>query len=415
MDKPFSQQKISQQRRAKLIKTASVALVVLGIIWLLTQGLKNSVDKQDIRIAKVTRGDIQTTITATGTLLPRYEETVASHIDSQLVRSFIENGQMVKAGQTLVELDTTKLKLALGKDIEAINIKDNQIQMRRHEMTQAIDDLEGRLALLRIDLESRQTKHQRIAKLADFGGVSSHELKEAQLDIKRTQIEIAQLQQKIKNTQNATLTQIEGLELEKSILERSRLETVRLIDRATVKAPLDGLVVWLNNEEGSAVSNGQSLVKIADTSGYKVTAKLSDFYTQDLYQGMPATFEYNGNTYQGQIASIVSGQSQGSLELSINLADGQDTSVLRQRQRVELNLVTGELKDTLMIAKGPFVNGSGIHKVFVLAGDGAVRREITIGPSNATYYQIKAGVQAGEQVIISDVSEYANLTQFNIN
>ena len=92
----------------------------------------------------------------------------------------------------------------------------------------------------------------------------------------------------------------------------------------------------------------------------------------------------------------------------------QKLATLRQRLRVDVNLITGSVKDALMIDKGPFINGAGLQKVFVVADNQAKRVEVSVGSSNNHFYQIKSGVVAGDQIIISDVSEFANLTRFDI-
>lgn len=415
MDKPFSNDQIKQNRRKKWLKMASVALLVLAALSVLLNGLGKSVDREDIRLAQVTRGDMQTSITAAGIVLPEYEETIASHIGSRVSQILVQSGQSVIAGQTLMQLDTTKLQLALEKDIETIALKDNQIKMLGHDLTQSVADLNGKMALLNVDLESRQTRYERLAKLADIGGASGHDLKEAQLDIKRTKIELKQLKQKVGNLEASTLTKIEGLQLEKSIAQKAMAETERLIAKADVKSPINGMVVWLHNEEGSAVTAGQALVKVADTSAFKISATLSDFYANQLHQGMKANFVYDDQTYQGELTSVVADTEEGGLDLMVRLSSGQSYDRLRQRLRVELNLVTNELKDILMIAKGPFIKAAGLQQVFVVSEGGAVRKEVNIGAAGSEYYQVKAGLRAGDQVIISDVKAFAQLQQFKVN
>ncbi|NQZ07449.1 MAG: HlyD family efflux transporter periplasmic adaptor subunit [Algicola sp.] len=417
MDKLYSQQQLNRDKSKKVLKAVVVLGLVFGAVTVLAGSFAKTVNANDIRTATVVRGNLQSGISASGTLIPEYEETVVSQLESHLKKVMVQAGQTVVAGQVLLVLDTAKIKLQLGNDIEAIALKNNKIQMREHELKQTLSDLRGKAELLKIDLESRQTKYDRFAKLTKFGVSSELELKEAKLDIKRTTIEIGQLMQKIDNIQASTKTQIEGLALEKSILVKSHAETVRLYDSAVVKAPSDGLVIWLKNEEGSTVRSGESLVKIADTGSYKLDVSISDFYANQLYQGMPASFDYDGFNFNGSVYSVIAGQTEGALKLMVQLdktIPAQKLATLRQRLRVDVNLITGSVKDALMIDKGPFINGAGLQKVFVVADNQAKRVEVSVGSSNNHFYQIKSGVAAGDQIIISDVSEFANLTQFDI-
>lgn len=418
MDKLYSQQKLNSDKSKKVLKAVVVVGIVFAAVTALAGSFAKTVNASDIRSATVVRGNLQSGISTGGILIPESEETVVSQLESHLTKVMVQAGQSVVAGQTLLALDTSKIKLQLSNDDEAIALKNNKIQMRQHELKQTLSDLRGKVELLKIDHESRQTKYDRLAKLAEFGVSSELELKEASLNIKRTKIEIKQLNQKINNIQASTKTQIEGLELEKSILVKSRAETLRLYDSAVVKAPSDGLVIWIKNEEGSTVSSGESLVKIADIKNYKLDVSVSDFYANQLYQGMPASFEYDGFNFTGSVYSVIAGESEGALKLMVKLdksIPAQKLATLRQRLRVDVNLITGNIKDALMIDKGPFINGAGLQKIFVVASGQANRVEISVGSSNNHFYQIKSGVAAGDQIIISDVSEFANLTRFDIN
>ncbi len=417
MDKLYSQQKLNSDKSKKMLKGVVVVGLVFAAVTALAGSFAKTVNESDIRTATVVRGNLQSGISTGGILIPESEETVVSQLESHLTKVMVQAGQSVVAGQTLLALDTSKIKLQLSNDDEAIALKNNKIQMRQHELKQTLSDLRGKVELLKIDHESRQTKYDRLAKLAKFGVSSELELKEASLNIKRTKIEIKQLNQKINNIQASTKTQIEGLELEKSILVKSRTETLRLYDSAVVKAPSDGLVIWIKNEEGSTVSSGESLVKIADVKNYKLDVSVSDFYANQLYQGMPASFEYDGFNFTGSVYSVIAGENEGALKLMVKLDKSiptQKLASLRQRLRVDVNLITGNIKEALMIDKGPFINGAGLQKVFVVANGQANRVEVSVGSSNNHFYQIKSGVTAGDKIIISDVSEFANLTRFDV-
>lgn len=414
MDTLYSPQEINQRRGKTLAKWLLGGVLLVVTIVVLTNSLAKTVNRGDVRVATVTRGSLQSGIAATGIVMPKFEETIVSQLDTHLSQVLVQAGQRVRAGQVLLRLDNRKIQLTLDNADESIALKNNQMAMAEHDLQQNLSDLRGQTALLQVDLESHQTKHDRIAKLVELGISSQHELKEAALAVKRTTIELAQLSEKMNNSQASTKTKIAGLALEKSILSKSRQQTSRLLASAEVKAPKDGLLVWLKNDEGSTVINGQALAKIADTSSYKLELSLSDFYANQVYQGMATRFDYNGVAYQGKVDLIIAGETAGALTLSVALALASETAQLRQRQRVDVNLITAQIDDTLLIDKGPYIKGAGLQQVFVINANSARKVQVSIGGGNSHYYQIKSGLTAGDKVIVSDVSEFAHLSQFNL-
>ena len=417
MDKPIDDKTLKNRSQQKAARVIVPLLIVSGLFWLLLNSFTASVDREDIRTAKVIKTDLKTSLTAGGTIVPISEETIASDITSNLVETFVQAGETVVKGQPLMRLDTTKLALELENMDEEIALKNNKVNASNLALARTINELKGNLELLAVDLDSRQTKLERLGQLSDIGGVSKHDLTEAELNVKRTKIEIRQLNQRIKDTEASTIADIEGLKLEQSILRKSRNDKLRMLDNATVKAPRAGLVVWMKTEEGSAINAGESLIKIADTREYKIEATVSDFYASQLWQGMPAEFVYGGATYFGTLSSVIGGEQQGILALAITLRTDKnsDQSKLRQKQRVDISLITGEIADALVINKGPFINGSGLKQVFKIHDGLASRIETSIGSGNKDFYQIKNGLKLGDEIIISDVAEFRNKKEVRVN
>jgi len=417
MDIPFSQQALQQKKLKKVAKYSMMAIALILSFFAIASSFTNSINRADIRTAHVIKQDLKISLSAGGIIVPVFEETIASSIESHLIKVLVQAGQTVTVGQTLMQLDTNKVQLELENMDEKISLQENKIKTRKLELNKNLNAFKGRLELLAVDLDSRKTRFYRLDQLKNIGGASAHDLKEAELNVKRTQIEIRQLEQTIKDSEASTVAEIEGFKLEQSILEKSRHEKLRLFESATVTASRNGLVSWVNNEEGSAISKGEALIKIADTSSFKIEATISDFYSNQLWQGMATEFDYNEKQYSGKLQSIIAGEQEGLLSLTItidSLTKSQLTE-LRQKQRVDVSLITKEQKDALVIEKGPFINGSGIQKVFVINQQEALRTQVTIASGNRNHYLVKQGLSAGDEIIISDITSIANLNQIEIN
>lgn len=404
-------QKKRWQRRAKVISALSIVLI-LGVVFF--RSVMSSVNANDIRIDTVKRIDLQTSLTANGLVEPIRETSVVSKIDSQISSINAQIGQEVSKGQILMALDTTQVQLSLENLKEQIALKQNQIKSQNLLLSRQVNEAKGKLELLAVDLESRQTRLERLQQLSSIGGVAKHDLTEAGLNVKRTSIEIRQYTQQIKDLNSSAHAQIEGLKLEQSMLEKSHQEQQRLLSNAVVKAPSDGYLTWINKQLGSAVMQGDPLVKIADISAFKLSASLSDFYSDQLWQGMPITFKTQNTIFNGVINSIISAEQAGVLSLTIDLASDTDFSLLRLKQRIDVQLITGTIEDALVVSKGPFVNGSGLKKVFVLDDDHAIGREVRVANGNQHYYQIKQGLAVGETIIVSDISAFREKDQVKI-
>jgi len=412
MDQPISKSELKRRWRKRIWSSGILLSAILAIVWVLKFSLVKSVHRDDIRVAPVQLMDLKGDISAGGTVVPLVEETLTSPFETNIRQVFVQAGQRVSPGQSVMQLDTRQSQLELEKLEEELALKDNQVQSRKLQLSKAINSLHGQLELLQVELESRKTRLNRLEQLSEIGGTSAEDLHEGQLNVRRTEIQIRQLHQSIEDQKASTDAEIRGLELERSILNRSRMDLKRQIEQATVTSNMEGLVSWLKSEEGSSVQKGESLVRISDSNAVKIEATLSDFYANQIWQGMGVESSVEGQVIHGVLESIVASEQAGVLKLTIHLGPSQVS--LRLKQRLEVQLITGEVKDALAIRKGPFINGSGRQEVFVLEGDSARKRIVDIGTSNHRYFEVLDGLQEGEQVIISSVRTFAHVNKLKV-
>jgi len=235
-------------------------------------------------------------------------------------------------------------------------------------------------------------------------------LRKSETDVERAIIELAHLQSQLANAQQDYAATLKGLELETAILETDLdLERQRL-ERAVVTSNRTGIVTWVVQSEGAAVTAGEAVARVADLSAYRVEATLSDVLARRLTVGLPATIRSGDTRLAGHVNKILPTVSNGIVTFEVAL-DEQNHTVLRPNLRVDVHAVTARNIQTLRVHRGPVLTIDGRETVFVLRGDRAVRTHIKIGLSNFEMYEIVEGLVAGDEVIISDMSDYQNMQE----
>lgn len=414
MDRPLSES-AQKSNKLKLVTNISkwaggLLILVFALHWLFSP----SVNRSTLRTAVVEQGTITATVNAGGVVIPLIEETIASELETQLVKVIAQQGAKVSKGDVIMLLNPQRVELEVDNIEEKIALKDTQIQAKQLQLSKAINDIDSRYELLEVDLQSRATRAERLNQLSGIGAFSKHELLESELNVKRTKIEMRQLKQSKQDLKLTTKAEIEGLNLEKSILQKSLLEQKRLLSATTVRASRDGVLTWLKNEEGASVTISEPLARIADHSKFKIEATLSDFYSTQLTEGMSAQIYHDDKVIMGELSSLSPTIENGVMKIQVKLAEGNYQN-LRSNQRVDVGLVLETIPQTMILPKGPYVSGRGLHQVFVIRDDNAFRTEVEIGTSNPNQHQIISGLLIGDEVIISDVKDYLHLEQFSIN
>ncbi len=162
--------------------------------------------------------------------------------------------------------------------------------------------------------------------------------------------------------------------------------------------------------EGVAVAKGAEIARVADLGSFRVDATLSDVHAQQITPGLAVRIKINDELADGRVSSVSPTIENGSLTLSVSLDDPADAR-LRSNLRVDVLVVTGSRADALRVQSGPFANSSGTHPVFVVRGDRAVRVQAELGISGVDAFEVVGGLSEGDEVIVSDMREYAHLAE----
>ncbi len=413
MDRPIDDNYL----RSKMIKRLAIGipavLVALGLVAWIPGWIQPSVSRSRVHIARVDSGPIEATLTSSGTVVPEFEQVLSSPIESRVMKILKRPGIALKKGEAILELDVSQAVLELNKIKQLLAIKQNQQAQRRLELEDTLIKLQSQLVVKRLDLKSFQLQLKQQQKLWEAGLTSEGQLRRAEVQDETAQTEVKQLEEEKVNAGKATQAQLEGLAMEIKTLQQEQEEAQRQLDLATTRADRDGVLTWVVLEEGSAVHKGDVIARIADLNSFRVEAKISDVYAAKLSVGLPAKVKVDEQYLQGTITNIFPTIKDGVMTLQVGLED-KTSRALRANLRVDVFIVTDHKDRAFRIKRGPFVNGEGNHNVFVVREDTAVKTPVTIGIMSFDYFEVVHGLIEGDEVIISDMTEYQKLKQVKL-
>jgi len=406
-----------RQRRSPWLRAGLKTVLAIGILaalgWSGQRYLRPSLELADVRVAVVERGPLEASITATGTIVPRFEQIIPSPVGAAIRSVHVSLGEAVSRGQIIMELDTTASALALGNLEEQLALKKAEFRSMDLQRLDATRQARSRRELLRIDLESREVALGRLEELGKTGAVSASDLLEAELDVKRTRVEIEQIDAEIVSLEERRQADLERLELELSILDKQRADQARRVAMSTVTAPRDGIVTDLVRDEGAFVAEGQALATIAAADEFRVEASVSDFYGPELKPHQRVRISSSTSELGGTLSRILPTADSGRLDLFIEL-DDPAVPAFHMNLRVDVEIITAVKPDVLRVRRGPALESAGRTEVFVVEDGRAVRTPVRLGMSGRQVIEIVDGLEAGDRVIVSDTSAYDGLTEIRI-
>jgi HlyD family secretion protein len=408
---------IDTLRRRRHFRLAAGALLFAGFLaaaWGINRAVRPGVSAADIVVAEVRRGNVDNTVNAAGVVIPVHEEVVTSPGASRVARVHAKPGQAVKQGELLLELDDREIRLALEALKEQLAQQENKVVSLGLEMEQKLRQLASAIELLEIDLQASRARRERNQKLRSSGLVSGENLLTSELDVQRNEIQLRQQRELIADTRRVTASSIAAARLQKDILQKQIAQQERLLLQTHVTAPFSGMLTSLVEEEGASVAAGQLVARISEMNNYRVEATLSDFHARLLAAGQAVRVEQNGERMAGTVHTILPEIQNGSIRLLIDLEQPHNAH-LRNKMRVDVNVVTDRKAGVLVIDSGPAFNGKGSQPAFAVDGGMARKTLIELGASDGKVVEVIGGARLGDRFIVSSTGAFKDLDSIRIS
>lgn len=371
-------------RRALFVALCLIPVIAVAAWQVLPPG------RETLATVQVTRGDIENSVTALGTLQPRRYVDVGAQASGQIQKIHVEAGDVVKEGQLLVEIDpsTQKAKLDAGRF--------------------SIENLKAQLQEQRAQHELAQQKYQRQQKLAAGGATREEDVQTARAEVRATQARIDMFQAQIRQAQASLRS------------DEAELGYTRIY------APMSGTVVAVGAREGQTLNAQQQtplILRIARLSPMTVWAEVSEADIGHVKPGMTAYFTtLSGGTRrwsstvrqilpvpprpleQSQGASPTSGRSGSErVVLYTVLLDVENTdNSLMTDMTAQVFFVSQQAQNTLTVPTAALQRSSRAEwqSAQVVAANGEIQsREVRIGIRDRLRTQILEGLAEGDHVL----------------
>lgn len=407
----------TEERRRSVVKRAAVGVVAIAaaafVIAATFEWLRPSVDRGSLVTARVARGSVEATLDASGTIVPLVDQVVSSPVEARVLRIDRRAGDRVKAGDPLITLDNAASELEAARLDDRFSQRENATTQLRLTLDESLASLRAQLEQRRLDAEIlRYTADQR-ATLRREGLIAEQDARSAATAARKAEIEIRQLEEALARALRSRDAQLAAATAELNMVRREREESRRQLQLAQLRADRDGVVTWTVNEEGATVRRGDIVARISDLSSYRVAATISDLHATRLAPGMRAHVRLDGGTVSGAIDTIDPRIEGGVVRFYVTL-DEPANRLLRNNQRVDVSVVTATRSGALVVRRGALGRTNADH-AFVIRGDEARQVAVRFGLAGHDTIEIEDGLAEGDEVVISDMSDYENVRQLRLN
>jgi HlyD family secretion protein len=398
-------------RKKRIRQMALLGLVVIGIAGVSVavmrlQPAAPSVPAGTVWVGAVQRGSFTREVHGAGTLVPEDLRWIPATTAGR-VEDFLQPGAKVTPGTVVL----TMSNLDLQQQTESANLdwKASQAQLENLKGTMkttqiqeeaAVADAKSQYDLAVVTYNSNKT-------LGDEGivGLLQVQTTKAQMDQREGAYETAKKTlQTTMDTQQSQLAPAEALvNQKKSVYDQFR----RQMDDLTVKSNITGLLALVAVDKGQQVAPGANLVRVVDPTKLKANVRISETTMRDLALNLPASIDTRNGIVKGHVIRIDPAAVGGTVGVDVALDEALPAGA-RQDMSVDGTVELEQLTNVLYVQHPAFGQENSTVTLFRLAPNeqDASRVSVKFGKASVNYIEVTSGLQAGDKVILSDMSAY---------
>lgn len=413
MDREISKEVQRKEQRKQIIKIGSIAGALIALVIGIISMLQTSLNRKDIHISKVDKGAIEVSVSASGKVIPAFEEIINSPINSRIMEIYKKGGDSVDVGTPILKLDLQSAETDYNKQLDEEHMKRLQLEQQRVINHNKLSEMEMNLKVSRMELDRKEVELRNERYLDSLGAGTTDKVRQVELDYNVSRLKLEEDQQKYKNEQALAEADLKVKELELNIFRKSLAETKRILDDARICSPRKAILTYVNNEIGVQINQGSKVAIVSDLSHFKIEGEIADTYGDRIATGSKAVVKIGNDKLNGVVSDVTPLSKNGVISFTVQLEEDNHKR-LRSGLKTDVYVMNAVKDDVLRIANSSYYVGKGEYELFVVNGDQVHKRKVRLGDSNFEYVEVVSGLEEGDEVIISDMSPYKDKNKLKI-
>lgn len=407
MDREISKEQRNREKRRMWMKWGGTVVVGIATVIALMQLMQESLHERDIVFSVVNEGSIDVSVSASGKVVPAFEEIINSPINSRILEVYKKGGDSVEIGTPILRLDLLSAETDYKKQLDEVQMNELKLEQLRIQNRSKLSEMEMQLKVSRMELNRKAVELRNEQYLDSLGAGTTDKVRQVELDYNVSKLKLEEDEQKFINEQATADADLKVKELELNIARKTLAETKRTLDDARIKAPRKAILTYVNTEIGAQVAQGEKVAIVSDLSHFKIEGEIADTYGDRIAAGSRAVVKVGKEELAGTVTDVTPLSKNGVMSFSVRL-EQDNHKRLRSGLKTDVYVLTAVKDSVMRIANGSYYVGPGEYELFVRSGNELLKRKVQLGDSNYELVEVVGGLKPGDQVVVSDMSNYKN-------
>lgn len=414
MDREIPKEVRDKERKKKFIKYGAIGVAAVVCIAVLISFMRSSVNRKDLVFSEVDNGTIEVSVSASGKVVPAFEEIINSPINTRIVEVYRKGGDSVDVGTPILKLDLQSTETEYKKLLDEEQMKRYQLEQLKVNNNTYLSDLSMQVKISAMKLNRMEVELRNERYLDSLGSGTTDKVRQAELNFNTGKLELEQLRQQHANESKVKEADLKVKELEFNIFSKSLAEMKRTLDDAQIRSPRKAILTYINNQVGAQVAEGSQVAIISDLSHFKVEGEIADTYGDRVAAGGRAIVKIGNEKLEGTVSSVTPLSKNGVISFIVQLNEDNNKR-LRSGLKTDVYVMNAVKEGVLRLANASYYVGRGEYELFVQdSKDEVVKRKVQLGDSNFEYVEVISGLKPGDKVVVSDMSSYKNKNKLKL-
>lgn len=414
MDREIPKEVRKKERNKKIIRYSSIGVAGIIVICVLISVLRTGVEKKELVLSTVDKGVVEVSVSASGRVVPAFEEIINSPINSRILEIYKKGGDSVDVGTPILKLDLQSTETQYQKLLDEEKMRQYKLDQLRVNSQTKLSDMAMQIKVSAMKLSRMKVELRNEHYLDSLGAGTTDKVRQAELSYNVAQLEYEQLRQQYKNEQEVAAAELKVQELDFNIFRKSLAEMKRTFEDAQIRSPRKAILTYINNQIGAQILQGEQVAVISDLSHFKVEGEIADTYGDRVSAGGKAVVKIGSDKLEGIVSSVTPLSKNGVISFTVQLTEDNHRR-LRSGLKTDVYVMNAVKEDVMRISNGSYYVGRGEYELFVCTSEKEmVKRKVQLGDSNFEYVEVTGGLQPGDKVVVNDMSAYKNKNKLKI-
>ena len=221
MDREIPKEVRQRERRKQWIKIGAGVVAAVVVMGGMMRMMQSSLARKDLLFSTVDKGTIEVSVSASGKVVPAFEEIINSPINSRIVEVYKKGGDSVDGGTPILRLDLLSAETDYKKQLDEEQMKQLQLEQLAIQNRSKLSEMEMQLKVSRMELNRKEVELRNERYLDSLGAGTTDKVRQVELDYNVSLLKLKEDEQKYANEQALAEADYKVKALELNIFRKS--------------------------------------------------------------------------------------------------------------------------------------------------------------------------------------------------